>query len=432
MSRIVIVGASLAGAHAARAIRTAGFDDEVLVIGEEPHLPYDRPPLSKQFLTSDYSQEKLTLRPTKEPGALDLGWKTQARVAQLDVKQQKLLVENLPGHQHSEASSAQSLSSDSALSENSETISFDGLVVATGARPRQLPQSETGDLVADRLFYLRTVDDALRIKRELQVQTGRVVICGAGFIGLEVASSARQLGLEVTVVDVAPTPLNRVLNSEAGEVVANLHRDQGVDLRLGVGLAGVVDESSSGSATVSLTDGSQLTASVVVVGIGAVPNVEWMNGNDLDLSDGLLVDEACHASPVVVAAGDVARWPNELFDGALMRVEQWDNAVEMGAYAGKRLVAAMDDLTVENNFAPVPWFWSDQYDQKIQLAGLVTSASQLVIGSYAERRFVEIFNDEGGVVVGALAWNRPRHAIIARQLIAGRATVPEAVKKLAG
>ncbi len=424
MTRIAIVGASLAGAHAARAIRAAGFDDEVLVVGDENHLPYDRPPLSKQFLTTNaddgHEYEKLKLRVTKEPGALDLRWRIGAKASQLDLDERALVLAT------------------------GERIDFDGLVVATGSRARLLPHLLVPVEVAGRVCSLRTIDDAVRIKQLLPSDPGRLVICGAGFIGLEVASSARELGHDVSVVDVAATPLSRVMNREAAMAVADLHRGHGVDLRLGVGLSTVAtDGKGSRVATVAtdgkgsrvavgLSDGSELTADLVVIGVGASPDVDWLEGNGFDLSNGLKVDPTCAAAPTVVAAGDVARWPNELYDGQYMRIEQWDNAVEMGAFAGTRLVAALNGESGYASFAPVPWFWSDQFGQKIQLAGLVTPDSQIVIGKYGDDRVVELFSNQRGVLVGALAWNRPRHAILARQLIADRASLDDAVEKLAG
>ena len=179
---------------------------------------------------------------------------------------------------------------------------------------------------------------------------------------------------------------------------------------------------------VALSDGTSIQASVAVVGIGVIPNTDWVEGSGLTVDDGIVADATCLAAPGVVVAGDVARWPNERFGGRLMRVEQWDNAVEMGGYAGRRLVA--DPVADVEPFAPVPWFWSDQYDRKIQLAGVPTGRSRVVQGTIAERRFVQIYLDDDDRLAGALCWNRPRQAIQARQLVAAGASAADAASQL--
>lgn len=408
MSRIVIVGASLAGTQAAQTIRRGDFDGELVLVGDEPHYPYDRPPLSKNYLTDEEpDEERLRLRPTADPEALGIDWRLGRSAISLDLEGSTVGLDD------------------------GQALGYDGLVIATGARPRRLPGSEDRPVG---LFELRTLDDARAIRQAFERKPRRVAVCGAGFIGAEVAASARELGLEVTLIDAAPAPLDRVLDHDAGMAVADLHRSHGVDVRLGVGVS-AFDRTESGAGPitgVSLGDGTTVDADVVIVGIGVIPNTDWLESSGLMVENGVVADETCLAAPGVVVAGDVARWPNRRFGGEMMRVEQWDNAIEMGMYAGKRILAELRDEQPPSPFEPVPWFWSDQYDRKIQLAGMTASDREIVQGSIAEARFVQIYGEPSGALIGALCWNRPRQAIAARQLVAKGTTVAEAREQLAG
>jgi NADPH-dependent 2,4-dienoyl-CoA reductase/sulfur reductase-like enzyme len=262
------------------------------------------------------------------------------------------------------------------------------------------------------LHTLRTLDDCLALRADLEAVPSRVVVVGAGFIGAEVAATARQRGLEVTLLEALPVPLQRVLGDRMGSVCADLHRDQGVDVRLSTGVDAFVDDAKGRVAGVVLSDGTTLEADVVVVGVGVVPNTEWLEGSGLTIDNGVVCDETCLAAPGVVAAGDVARWPNRRF-GEVMRVEHWENAQEQGSHAARRLLG--DTAPYE----PVPWFWSDQYDRKIQLAGRSGPDDEvrIVDGSIDERRFVAVYG-RAGRLVGVLGMNRPRPVIQYRQLIA--------------
>ncbi len=415
MSGLVVVGASLAGVHAAQGLRRAGFDGPIHLVGAESHRPYDRPPLSKDFLTDEQvDEDRLVLRPVAEDDALDLTWYLGTRAVALS-----------NDHGNVELSSG-------------ETLAADGVVVATGCRPRHLPPSTfegRAQSDVDGVVALRTLNDARQLRRRLRSADGPVVVCGAGFIGAEVAASARQLGCEVTMVELAEAPLARVLDAEAGMAVVDLHRSHGVDVRLGVG----VDHghTDGGRLTaVTFSDGTELACAVLVVGIGVIPNTEWLEGSGLTVGsgpdNGVLVDDRCRAAPSVVAVGDVARRPHRRFGGTTIRVEQWDNAVAMGGYGAKSLLAALEwrgddgEGVVVEPFDPVPWFWSDQYDRKIQFAGIATDDPEMIQGSAGDRQFVRAYFGHDGRVVGVLAWNRPRQAIIGRQLIeagADRATV---------
>lgn len=405
MTTLVVVGASLAGVQAAQVLRRQGFDDRLVMVGGEAHYPYDRPPLSKEYLTADeVDEERLRLRATADPTALGLDWRLGRRATALDVAGRTV-----------------------ALSDGEE-IAFDGLVVACGARPRRLPgQVTAGGTPVPGVMELRTLDDARRLREAIDSGAGRIVVCGAGFIGAEVAASARERGLEVTLIDAAPIPMDRVLDAEAGRAVADLHRSHGVDVRLGVQVVGFGD--GSGPA-VRLDDGSEIPADLVVVGIGVAPDTGWLDGSGLIVDDGVVTDSTTLAAPGVVAAGDVARWPNPRFANRLMRIEQWDNAIEMGGHAARRLLADLDGGEGDP-YQPVPWFWSDQYDRKIQLAGLVGGTAEVVQGSMSDGRFVQIYGDDQGRLTGALCWNRPRQAIQARQMVADGETLGTARERLA-
>ena len=242
------------------------------------------------------------------------------------------------------------------------------------------------------LTVLRTIDDALALRARLEAGA-RVVVVGAGFIGAEVAATCRARGLDVTVLEAQEQPMIRGLGPDLGAAVAELHRDHGVDLRTGV-VIDAVEGDTSGVRGVRLGDGSLVPADAVVVGIGARPCTDWLEGSGLVIDDGVVCDETGLAAPGVVAAGDIARWPNPLFDGESMRLEHWTNAVEQGVHAARRLLGRAEP------FAPVPFVWSDQYDRKIQTVGRVSADAEvhIVHGTVAERRFVALFGRAGRLV----------------------------------
>jgi 3-phenylpropionate/trans-cinnamate dioxygenase ferredoxin reductase subunit len=392
-STIVVVGASLAGLRAAEELRVAGFGGRLVLVGAEDHEPYDRPPLSKQVLAGEWEPEETRLR-SQPYDDLELDWRLGRRAAALDVTARTLTLVD------------------------GELVSFDGAVLATGAVPRTLP--DTPPLPG--IHVLRTLDDCVTLRAELE-RGPRVVVVGAGFIGAEVAATCRGRGLAVTVLEALPAPMVRGLGPVLGGALGDLHRDHGVDLRLEAGVAGF--EGTDRVEAVLLGDGSRVDADAVVVGIGVRPATDWLEGSGLRLDDGVDCDATCQAAPGIVAAGDVARWPSRLYDGASMRLEHWTNAAEQGAFVGRRLLADDDAAPV---FDPVPFVWSDQYDVKIQVAGSVRGDDRIEIvdGSLEERRFVAAVG-RAGRLVGAVGFSRPRPLMHYRRLIAERSSFEDAV-----
>ncbi|HEX2738701.1 MAG TPA: FAD-dependent oxidoreductase [Acidimicrobiia bacterium] len=398
LDTVVIVGASLAGLRAAETLRRVGFGGRVTVVGEEPRLPYDRPPLTKEFLAGEWEPERLVLRANGYDD-LDVEWELDRRAVRLDVEGRALDLHD------------------------GQRLAYDGLVIATGASPRLLPDAPR----LAGIFTLRTLDDALAV-RELLDSNPKVVVIGAGFIGAEVAATCRKRGLDVTVLEMLPQPMVRGVGTVIGETLAGLHRDHGVDLRCGVRIEAI--EGDGRVQRVRLADGAVIEADVLLVAIGVTPNTEWLDGSGLTIDNGVVCDETLLAAPGVVAAGDVARWPNPLFDGELMRLEHWTNATEQGVAAAQRLLAAEGEA---QPFAPVPFVWSDQYDVKIQSAGRFSGEDdmQVVDGSLEERRFVAVFG-RAGRLSGVIAFSRPRLLMQYRMMIAQRTSFDDALAHPAG
>jgi NADPH-dependent 2,4-dienoyl-CoA reductase/sulfur reductase-like enzyme len=393
---VVVVGASLAGLRATETLRREGFDGRIVLVGAEPHLPYDRPPLSKQLLAGEWEPQDLALRRTPYD-VLDVELRLGVRATALDAAGRVLTLEG------------------------AETLPFDGALLATGATPRTLP----GTPELDGIFVLRTVDDALDLRARLDAQP-RVVVVGAGFIGSEVAATCRMRGLAVTVLEALPAPLVRGLGPVLGMVCGELHRDHGVDLRLGVGVAAIEGEGKV--ERVRLDDGSTVDADVVVVGVGVAPVTDWLEGSGLVLDNGIVCDETLLAAPGIVAAGDVARWPNPLFDGEVMRLEHWTNAAEQGVAAARRLL--VPEGTEPEVYSPVPFVWSDQYDRKIQTVGHFRGDDEMEVayGALDERRFVSVFG-RNGRLVGALGFSMPAKVMQYRKMIEERASFADALER---
>ena len=438
MRSVAIVGGSLAGLRAAETLRSDGFSGTIHFIGEETRLPYDRPPLSKEVLGDKMEVANAGLISQEAFDALRLELHLGKRAVGLDAERKAVLLASEGEAGSSEAGEAAGKAAEAGDAAASEEITADGIVIATGSRPRKMPGTEG----IGGVYTLRTLEDCLALKAEFA--TGpKVAVIGAGFIGAEVAATARGLGLDVTVIEMLATPLARVLGDTLGQVMADLHRDNGVDLRLGVGVEEVVAGDGGRVSSVELSDGTSIAADVVVVGIGVIPNTEWLEGSGLEIDNGVVCDETLLAAPGITAAGDVARWPNRRF-GETMRVEHWDNAIEQGIAAARRLLAGgwgqsgggeagsgesgSSKSGEAMPFTPVPWFWSDQYDRKIQLAGRSSPDGkvEIVTGSLEERRFAAIYEREGKLV-GVLGMNRPRHVMQYRQLIVDGASWQEAL-----
>ncbi|MFB6939462.1 NAD(P)/FAD-dependent oxidoreductase [Streptomyces chartreusis] len=364
MRRIVVVGASAAGLAAAETLRREGHDGTLTLVGDEPLAPYDRPSLSKQLLAGEWEPGRLDLRTPDDLAGLDLDLRlgvpaTSLRLADAEVD----------------------------LGDGS-SVPYDGLIIATGVRPRRLPGAGG--------HVLRTLDDAVRLRDRL-APGRRLVVVGAGFLGAEAAAVARRLGCEVTLLEPAPVPLAHAVGARVGEMLADAHRERGVDLRCGVTVTEVTGHG------VRLADGELVAADEVLTAVGALPNTDWLADSGLTVGDGVVCDEYCEAARDVYAAGDVARWFNPLF-GRSMRIEHRTNAAEQGMAAARNLLRP----EARKPFAPVPYFWSDQYDMKIQAYGYLRGHDEVAVveGDVAERRFVAVYRT-GDRVSGALAVGVP-------------------------
>lgn len=401
LHRVVVVGASAAGLTAAEALRRRGFDGTVTLIGDEPHPPYDRPPLSKQVLAGSWQPERAALRDGTALDALDAEFLLGRRAVGLDVDRRRVLLDG-DGHDGHDGHVG-----------HVGHVDYDAVVIATGVRPRSLPGADLAGV-----HLLRTLDDALALRTRL-LGDPKVVVVGAGFLGCEVAAAARTMGRDVTVVDPAPAPLHRLFGDRIGARAAELHRDHGVVLRLGVGVTRF--RSAAGRVIgLELADGSALDADVVVLAVGAAPATGWLADSGLPLADGVVCDDRCRAAPHVYAAGDVASWHNPLF-GTRMRVEHRMNATEQA------MAVAGNLLGDDRPFAPVPYFWTDQYDTKIQAYGIFPAGApcQITHGDPDEHRFVASYGYQGRVV-GVLGWNSPREVRTMRRLITEHAPWPTA------
>lgn len=366
---VVIVGASLAGLRTAEALRRGGFAGRISVIGDEPHMPYDRPPLSKEVLTGERGHEECAL-PTAE--GLDVEWLLGRRATALDIGRRTVRTDG-------------------------GDVRFGKLVIATGVRPRTLPLFDTG---ADNVFTLRSLDDAVTLRTELE-RRPKVLIVGAGFIGVEVASSAAKLGCEVTLV--SPDPPVAPAGPDASQVCRRLLADGGCVLHEGRVIRGLGGGRTPDVAT--LDDGTKVPFDIAVVAVGAAPNTEWLVGSGLDVENGVRCDASLTAAGAedIVAAGDVARWPNALFGTEPMRIEHWANAVEHGAAAARTLLEGPTAHT------SVPSFWSDHFGIRLQAIGLprLGDRTELLDGDVAEGRFAQAFY-AGDRLVGAVTYGMPR------------------------
>jgi NADPH-dependent 2,4-dienoyl-CoA reductase/sulfur reductase-like enzyme len=377
MNRILIAGASTAGLSAARELRKIGFAGTIQLVDEEPESPYRRPEVSKGILGGKIDETTIKVR---WPEDLDLERVSGMRLSEIDFRARTVTGER----DHSTL-----------------TLSFDGLVIATGSTARPSPF----DPHLANVFSLRSLQDGLRM-REAMLKSERIVLIGGGFIGLEVAAVARGMGIAVTIVEATDVPLGHALGSAFGTHMATMHRERGVEIICGVTVTSV-DGKHGAVESVSLSDGRRLEADVVLVSIGSVPAVDWLTASGLDASGGVMCDHTCAADglEMVVAAGDVASWYNPLYQRQ-MRVEHWTHAIEQGTYAARRLLGVHDPV----GFASAPYFWSDQYGMRLQSIGSTLGFDE-----------TETLLEEGEKLV--VAYGREDHVICIAGLHAGTAVM---------
>ncbi|WP_432888730.1 NAD(P)/FAD-dependent oxidoreductase [Kribbella sp. CA-245084] len=372
---VLVVGASAAGLTTVEALRRKGYREPITVLGAEWHPPYDRPPLSKQFLCGDWDEARTRLRPDTMLSALDAEFVLGDSAVSLDADRK--LVRTAAGR----------------------SLTADAVVIATGLTPRHLPGAGLAGV-----HVLRTLDDAAALRKDL-VESDRLVVVGDGVLGAEVAATARKLGLAVTLAGPQATPLEAQLGPTVGGLLGELHRSQGVDLRLGAAVTGLtaVDGRVSG---VQLADGDVLPADVVVVALGAAPATQWLEGSGLRLDNGVVCDAYCRAADGIYAAGDVARWQH---DDSLVRLENRTNATEQA------MCVAANILGDEQPYRPIPYFWTDQFAVKIQVHGRPSADAEVTVaeGNIGER-FVAHYR-RGGRVTAVLGWNMPKQTRLHRE-----------------
>ncbi|MFZ0250884.1 MAG: FAD-dependent oxidoreductase [Acidimicrobiales bacterium] len=392
-SSVIVVGASLAGWRAVETLRSEGFHGSISLVGDEPHLPYDRPPLSKQVLAGTWPPEKAVLADKRRADEHRVKEVLGRRAVRLDAAARKIELQD------------------------GTVLQGDAIVVATGAHPRQLPGTE-GLGQRDGLFTLRTLDDSLALRAAVTaVDAARVVVIGAGFIGAEVASTCADLGCRVTVLEALDVPLRNVLGSMLGAHFAALHASRDVDLRTGVGVrrVGRADAGSSGL-VVELDGGETFQADVVVVGIGVLPATDWLKDSGLTVDNGVVCDDRLFAADGIVAAGDVARWAwRHDGDEEQIRIEHWQVAAEAGVAAARSVLAGRADAAP---FSPVPYFWSDQYGIRLQVLGSPHGSDDVHIaeGSPEEGKFIALFG-RADRLRAVVAIGKPRQLMGFRPLL---------------
>ncbi|GLY71262.1 NAD(P)/FAD-dependent oxidoreductase [Amycolatopsis taiwanensis] len=356
-----------------------GYSGRIRLIGEESYAPYDRPPLSKEILAGTWRPARAFLRDREQLDKLDTDFVLGRRAVRLDAGQQNVELDD------------------------GSAVSYSALVVATGLISRRLPFGH--DLTG--VHSLRTMDDALALHAGLQTAR-RVAVIGAGVLGCEIAATARTLGLQVTLIDAAPGVMVGQLGDELSAIMAKLHESHGVDVRIGVGVAAMagVDGHVDG---VDLIDGTRVAADLVVVATGSVPATEWLAGSGLSLGDGVECDSHCRAAPGIHAVGDVARWHHEVL-GESIRLENRSNATQQAN------AVAADILGTGAAYTPIPYFWTDQYDVKLQIHGIIPPGAQLrtIDGELGTRRFTALAVLDG-VPTAAIGWNHPRGVLAARR-----------------
>jgi NADPH-dependent 2,4-dienoyl-CoA reductase/sulfur reductase-like enzyme len=377
---VVVIGTGVAGATTAFALRTEGWDGRIVLIGDEPHHPYPRPPLSKEVLRGERDVAKLKLRPDSFYGTKAVELVMGRTVTALDVGAGTVTLDD------------------------GEAINFDHAVLATGGRARPLRIGH--DLAA--VHLLRNLDDSIRLRAQL-LPGARVVVVGAGFIGAEVAASASKLGCDVIVLEAAASPMNRLLPPILADSYIALHRGHGVDMRTGVGVDRV--EAGDGHTRVHTTTGELIEADVVVVGIGLIPNVELAENAGIQVANGIVVDEHGRTSaPSIWATGDVSEQPNVLRGGRL-RLEHWQAAQQHAAIVAQGIVGR------PSPFVHVPWAWSDQYDVNMQVCGWPTAEDEVIVRGDLQSYDALLVFKHDGLLTGAVGLNRGEEVRMLRHLL---------------
>ncbi|WP_129789011.1 NAD(P)/FAD-dependent oxidoreductase [Promicromonospora panici] len=379
---VLVVGASAGGLTTAEALRRKGFEGRITLLGDEPHLPYDRPPLSKQVLSGAWEPARARLRPEPALRALDADLVLGDPAVALDAANRTV------------------------WTESGRVLGADEIVIATGVQARVFP----GQPDLSGVHVIRTLDDAVALRTELATAR-RLVVVGDGVLGAEVAATGRGLGLDVTLAGPQSVPMESQFGAWAGARLGELHTEQGVTLRLGTGVRELAAEAGR-VVGVLLESGEQLPADVVVVAIGGVPATGWLVGSGLTCENGVVCDAMCRAADGIYAVGDVARWRHQGL-GALLRLENRTNATEQA------VAVAANILGADQPYVPVPYFWTDQYDVKVMVHGLVPAGAEIEVveGDPAARRFVALCRTDG-VARGVLGWNMPKQTRLHRQRVA--------------
>jgi phthalate 3,4-dioxygenase ferredoxin reductase subunit len=400
--RVVIVGSGIGGVRTAQALRSLGYAGQLVLVGEETEPPYDRPPLSKDFLAGRRDADAVSLLSHQEAAAAGISLRLGVPAERI-VPEEKSLVLG-----------------------NGEVLPYDVCVVATGASARPSAWNKL-----DGVHVLRSMADGQALRGRLR-QWREVAVIGGGFIGSEVAATARSLGLGVTVIDPLPLPMQRSLGATVAELVADLHHRNGVTTRFGTGVESV--DNRGMRLDLRLSDGATLTTDAVVLGIGAVPNDGWLTGSGLPVSNGLLCDEFCRVQgrDDIFGVGDVTRWYSPRYDGHV-RVEHWTNAVEQARCVAHNIVFP-DQLTA---YEAIEYVWTDQYDWKIQVAGQPAHPqveSEAVVGDFAgpRPRGAVLYGDTTGALCGAVTVNWPRAITLCRRALSVRAPYQEALRAVTG
>ncbi|HXE73247.1 MAG TPA: FAD-dependent oxidoreductase [Candidatus Nitrosotenuis sp.] len=383
---IVLVGGGLAAAWCARTLRQEGYEGRLILVGEEPHLPYDRPPLSKEFLRGEQPRARLDILPAAFYEQNHIEVHLGRRATRLEVPERRLHLDD------------------------GTRLTYDRLLLCTGGSPRRLrlPGAEL-----EGLHYLRTVDDSQRLAEKLRPGR-RAVLIGTGFIGLELAASFRKKGLLVVGIDVLPLPLEPILGPEVGRFFADMHRAEGVELRLGERVERLEGQ---GRLQRVVTDRGAYECDFAVAGIGIIPNLDLVQGTPLETGNGLLVDAFCRTNvPEIFAAGDIANMAHPRL-GRRLRVEHWQSAMLQGAAAARAM------LDRGKPYEELPWFWTDQYNVNVQTIGHVEKPGPVVLrGEPQSRSFCAFYLEEGRLHM-ALTCNRPKEQRAARRLIEARIPV---------